>query len=101
MQLQSNNLAPDAWDVATVSDMCVDLVVSGNVRPEFHQVEQIVGDYSLELGGSANIFAAQLAKLGAKAGVVGFVGTDMFGEFALGELEKIGVDTRHVKKRAS
>jgi len=101
MQLQSNNLAPDAWDVATVSDMCVDLVVSGNVRPEFQQVEQIVGDYSLELGGSANIFATQLAKLGARAGVLGYVGADMFGEFALQELDQIGVDTTHVKKLSS
>jgi ribokinase len=101
MQLQSNNLAPDAWDVATVSDMCVDLVVSGNVRPEFHQVEQIVGDYSLELGGSANIFATQLAKLGARAGVLGYVGADMFGEFALQELDQIGVDTTRVKKLSS
>jgi len=101
MQLQSNNLAPDAWDVATVSDMCVDLVVSGNVRPEFNQVEQIVGDYSLELGGSANIFATQLAKLGARAGVLGYVGADMFGEFALQELDQIGVDTTRVKKLSS
>jgi ribokinase len=101
MQLQCNNLAPDPWDVATVSDMCVDLVVSGNVRPEFHQVEQIVGDYSLELGGSANIFASQLAKLGARAGVLGYVGADMFGEFVLQELDQIGVDTTRVKKLAS
>src|SRR6266478_9430539 len=101
MQLQSNNLAPDAWDVAAVSDMCVDLVVSGNVRPEFHQAEQIVGDYSLELGGSANIFATQLAKLGARAGVLGYVGADMFGEFALQELDQIGVDTTRVKKLSS
>lgn len=101
MQLQSNNLAPDAWDVATVSDMCVDLVVRGNVRPEFHQVEQIVGDYSLELGGSANIFATQLAKLGARAGVLGYVGADMFGEFALQKLDQIGVDTTRVKKLSS
>src|ERR1700682_1882252 len=98
MQLQCNNLAPDPWDVATVSDMCVDLVVSGNVRPEFHQFEQIVGDYSLELGGSANIFASQLAKLGARSGVVGYIGRDMFGEFALRELEKMGVDTSYVKE---
>jgi ribokinase len=101
MQLQSNNLATNPWDVATVSDMCVDLVVRGNVRPEFHQVEQIVGDYSLELGGSANIFASQLAKLGARAGVLGYVGADMFGEFALQELGQIGVDTTRVKKLAS
>jgi len=101
MQLQSSNFAPDGWDVATVSDMCVDLVVSGNVRPEFHQVEQIVGDYSLELGGSANIFASQLAKLGARAGILGYVGSDMFGKFALQELDQIGVDTTRVKKLAS
>ncbi len=101
MQLQSNNLAPDGWDVGTVSDMCVDLMVRGNVRPAFHQVEQIVNDYSLELGGSANIFAAQLAKLGARAGVLGYVGKDMFGEFALQELDQIGVDTTRVKKLAS
>jgi ribokinase len=101
MQLQSGNLAPNPWDVATVSDMCVDLMVRGNVRPEFHQMEQIVGDYSLELGGSANIFATQLAKLGARAGVLGYVGADRFGEFALQELDQIGVDTTRVKKLAS
>jgi ribokinase len=101
MQLQSGNLAPNPWDVATVSDMCVDLMVRGNVRPEFHQIEQIVGDYSLELGGSANIFATQLAKLGARAGVLGYVGADRFGEFALQELDQIGVDTTRVKKLAS
>jgi len=101
MQLQSNNLAPHPWDVASVSDMCVDLVVRGNVRPEFHQVEQIVGDYSLELGGSANIFASQLAKLGARTGVLGYVAADMFGEFALQALEQIGVDVTRVKKLSS
>jgi ribokinase len=101
MSSQSRSSVRTPLDVFTVSDMCVDLVVSGNVRPEFHQVEQIVGDYSLELGGSANIFATQLAKLGGKSGIVGFIGADMFGEFALGELEKAGVDTRHVKKRSS
>src|SRR6266567_615113 len=101
MTLQSNNLAPNPFDVVTVSDMCADLVVSGNARPEFHQVEQIVGDYSLELGGSANIFASQLAKLGARAGVLGYVGADMFGEFVLQQLDLIGVDTTRVKKLAS
>ena len=57
MQLHSNNLAPDGWDVGTVSDMCVDLIVSGNVRPAFHQVEQIVDDYSMELGEGRLIFS--------------------------------------------
>jgi ribokinase len=100
MQLQKSNIATDPVDVMTVADMCVDLVVVGNVRPEFHQVEQIVGDYSLELGGSANIFASQLVKLGARVGVIGYVGRDAFGEFVLRELQEIGVDTSRVKKHA-
>jgi ribokinase len=81
--------------------MCVDLVVSGNVRPQFHQVEQIVDNYSIELGGSANIFASQMAKLGERVGVIGYVGCDSFGEFALQELGKLGVDTTYVQRHPS
>jgi ribokinase len=101
MQLQSNHAPRAPLNVLTVSDMCVDLVVTGNVRPQFHQVEQIVGDYAVELGGSANIFATQLAKLGERIGVVGYIGCDRFGEFALQELRELGVDTTFVKRDSS
>ena len=84
------------FDVLGVADMCVDIVLSGNVRPQFHQVEQIIGDCSVELGGSANIFASQMAKLGSRAGVLGWVGQDLFGDFVLGELKRCGVDVSHV-----
>jgi sugar/nucleoside kinase (ribokinase family) len=84
-------------DVLSVSDMCVDLVIRGNVRPQFHQVEQLVEDYSLEMGGSANIFASQFAKLGGKSGLVGFVGQDGLGTFLLDKLQHIGVDTSQVQ----
>lgn len=84
-------------DVLTVTDMCIDLVLAGNVRPQFHQVEQIIDDYSMELGGSANIFASQMVKLGARAGVIGCVGSDAFGQFAIEKLRSIGVDTSYVR----
>jgi len=83
-------------DVLCVSDMCVDLVLAGNVRPRFGQVEQIIGGYTLELGGSANIFAAQFTKLGGRAGVTGWIGGDAFGAFALEKLRKTGVDVSRV-----
>jgi sugar/nucleoside kinase (ribokinase family) len=76
--------------------MCVDLVLAGNVRPRFGQVEQLIGGYTLELGGSANIFAAQFARLGGRAGVIGWVGRDAFGEFALERLRETGVDATRV-----
>src|SRR5882757_5241984 len=101
MRLQSKSLASKPLDVLAVSDMCADLVLTGNVRPEFHQAEQIVGDYSLEIGGSANIFASQLTKLGARVGLLGYVGADIVGNFVLQELDQIGVDTTRVKRHAS
>lgn len=76
--------------------MCVDLVLAGNVRPRFGQVEQLIGGYSLELGGSANIFAAQFVRLGGRAGVIGWVGRDAFGGFALERLRETGVDVTRV-----
>lgn len=87
-------------DVVCVADMCVDLVLRGNVRPRFGQVEQIVGNYFLELGGSANIFAAQFVKLGGRAGVVGWVGDDVFGSFMLTRLEALGIDISRVRRHA-
>lgn len=84
-------------DVLTVADMCVDLVLTGNVRPQFHQVEQLIGDYFVELGGSSNIFITQMAKLGARVGVIGWVGSDLFGPFVIGKLRSLGVDVSRVK----
>ncbi len=84
-------------DVLVAADMCVDLILTGNVRPQFRQVEQIVNDYVLELGGSANIFASQMVKLGARAGVIGKLGQDYFGELALRRLTELGVDTSRVR----
>jgi sugar/nucleoside kinase (ribokinase family) len=87
----SDQAPDDTFDVLAASDMCVDLVLTGNVRPQFHQVEQIVDDFSLELGGSANIFASQLVKLGARVGVIGWVGKDVFGEFCLSRINDLGI----------
>lgn len=84
------------FDILCVSDMCVDMVMTGDVRPRFNQVEQIIDGYSIELGGSANIFASQAAKLGGRSGVIGWVGEDAFGQFCLETLQSLGVDTSRV-----
>ena len=88
---------PDVpFDVALVADMCVDVIVSGNVRPLFGQREQLVDDYLLEIGGSANVFACQAAKLGLRTTVMGRVGDDAFGEFLCRRLVEEGVDVSGV-----
>lgn len=88
---------PNGMDVMAVSDMCVDIILRGNVRPEFGQVEQIVDDCSIQIGGSANIFMTQMAKLGARTGLLGWMGNDAFADFLLRTFHAIGVDTTHLK----
>jgi len=85
------------YDIITFGDMCVDLIVTGeDVVPQFGQVEKLVGDYELEMGGSCNIFACQAARLGLKVGILGRVGDDGFGRLILRRLAESGVDTQHV-----
>jgi sugar/nucleoside kinase (ribokinase family) len=85
------------YDVITFGDMCVDLIVSGDdIVPRFGQVEQLVDDYALEMGGSCALFACQAAKLGLRTGILGRVGDDVFGRLILDRLASCGVDTAHV-----
>jgi ribokinase len=84
------------FDVVTISDSCVDLLLYGNVAPRFGQVEQLVDDYLLEMGGSCAIFACQAAKLELKVGILGRVGDDDFGHLILRRLGESGVDTRYM-----
>jgi ribokinase len=85
------------YDILTFGDMCVDLIITGDdVIPEFGQVEKLVDNYDLEMGGSCNIFACQAAKLGLRVGVFGRVGDDEFGRLVIQRLTDSGVDTQHV-----
>jgi len=88
---------PKKFDILTFGDMCVDLIVTGDdVVPQFGQIEKLVGDYELEMGGSCNIFACQSAKLGLRVGIMGRVGDDDFGRLVLRRLVESGVDVQHV-----
>ncbi len=84
------------FDIGCVADLCVDLILTGNVVPQFRQIEQLVDGYALELGGSGSIFASQIAKLGGHIKIVGAVGCDAFGDLIQDQLRAAGVDTRDV-----
>ena len=84
------------YDVAVIADLCVDILVKGDVVPVWGQAEQFVDDYCLELGGSAGIFATQFARLGGRVGLYGTVGNDLFGRYLRERLTGLGVATEHV-----
>ena len=86
-----------AFDLVAFGDTCVDLILNdADVAPEFAQVEKLVADYDLVMGGSCCIFAAQAAKLGLKVALVARVGADAFGQLVVDTLAAAGVDTRHI-----
>jgi ribokinase len=89
--------ASRSFDLITIGDLCVDLAFSGgDVVPAFGQVEKLVGDYVVEMGGSCAIFACQAAKLGLRVAILGRVGPDMFGDLVVHRLRECGVDTRFI-----
>lgn len=85
------------FDVVVFGDTCVDLILrDDDVVPQFGQVEKLVADYDLEMGGSCCIFATQAAKLGLRVALLGRVGADAFGELIVDTLSAAGVDTRYM-----
>ncbi len=84
------------FDVAVVGEINVDLILQGNVEPEFGQVEKIVQDCRLSVGSSAAIFACGAARLGFRTAFIGIAGEDTFGRFMVAEMEARGIDTAGV-----
>jgi sugar/nucleoside kinase (ribokinase family) len=84
------------YDLLVAGEINPDLILSGNVMPEFGQVEKIVDDAKLTVGSSSVIFACGAARLGLKVAFIGICGDDVFGRFMLDEMSKRGVDVNHV-----
>lgn len=80
------------FDVLVVGELNADLILSGDVTPQYGQAEKLIDDASLVLGSSSAIFAAGAARLGLRVAFVGKVGDDALGRFALDELRKRGVN---------
>ncbi len=84
------------FDLVVVGDVNADLILRGDVTPVFGQVEKLLDDAELVIGGSATIFACGAARLGLRVAFVGKVGDDVFGHFMLDALNLRGIDTAGV-----
>ena len=84
------------FDILVAGEINPDLILSGNVTPEFGQVEKLVDSAELTVGSSSAIFACGAARLGLKVAFVGVCGADIFGRFMLDELGRRGVDVSAV-----
>jgi sugar/nucleoside kinase (ribokinase family) len=80
------------FDILAVGELNADLILRGDVTPEFGQVEKLIESADLTLGSSTGIFACGAAQLGLRVAFIGKVGDDEFGHFLLRELERRGID---------
>ncbi len=76
-------MAKKLFDVVVVGELNADLVLSGDVIPEFGQVEKLVDRADLAIGSSAGIFACGAARLGLRVAFIGLLGADAFGQFMI------------------
>lgn len=87
------------FDILVAGEINPDLILAGNVTPEFGQVEKIVGSATLTIGSSSAIFACGAARLGLRVAFIGVCGEDVFGRFMLGEMRARDVDVGNVITR--
>jgi sugar/nucleoside kinase (ribokinase family) len=81
------------FDLLVVGEINPDLILRGDVTPEFGQVEKNVDDATLTIGSSSVIFACGAARLGLRVAFVGAVGDDIFGRFMREQMAQRGIDT--------
>jgi sugar/nucleoside kinase (ribokinase family) len=87
------------FDVLVVGEINPDLILSGDVMPEFGQVEKIIDAAHLTIGSSSVILACGLTKLGLTVAFCGLCGDDVFGRFMLEEMKVHHIDVSAVAVR--
>jgi sugar/nucleoside kinase (ribokinase family) len=83
-------------DILVLGELNADLILRGDVVPEWNQTEKLIDDAALTLGSSSAIFACGAARLGLRVAFVGVVGEDLLGRFCRESLGARGVDTSGV-----
>ena len=86
----------ETHDILVAGEINPDLILIGDVTPEFGQVEKLVDSASLTIGSSSAIFACGAARLGLKVAFIGVCGDDFFGRFMLEEMQERDVDVSRV-----
>jgi len=83
-------------DILVLGELNADLILRGDVVPEWNQAEKLIDDAALTLGSSSAIFACGAARLGLRVAFAGVTGDDLLGRFCREALEARGVDTSGV-----
>ena len=86
--------------ILVIGELNVDIVATGLRSVPEMGAEILAEKCELTLGSASAIFAAGMAKLGHRVTFFSHVGQDYFGDFCLKALQRSGVSTRHVTRKA-
>jgi sugar/nucleoside kinase (ribokinase family) len=84
------------YTVLAFGELNVDLILSGMTEPPKFGGEVLAEQLGMHAGGSTANVAACCAQLGMATTLVSNVGSDSFGDFLVGEMERLGVATSHI-----
>ena len=84
------------FELLVAGEINPDLILSGDVVPAFRQVEKLVDSAVLVAGSSAVITASAGVRLGLRTAFIGVRGNDLFGDFMVGEMKRLGLDVTGV-----
>jgi len=85
------------FDVIGIENLIMDFAVQIDKLPKTDGGARIL-DMCWQSGGNASSAIAALARLGAKCGMVGGIGSDSFGAFGKNDMIYHGVDVSHIKQ---
>jgi len=81
------------FDLLVLGDANPDLMVRGDIPPEFDKAERLVDRADLVIGGSGAIAACGAARLGLRVAFAGVMGDDVLGRFVRDSLVEREIDT--------
>ncbi len=84
------------FDLLVAGEINPDLILSGDVQPEFGQVEKLIDRADMTIGSSSVIMACGSARLGLQVAFSGLCGDDVFGRFMMDAMQQRAVDTSSV-----
>jgi sugar/nucleoside kinase (ribokinase family) len=89
---------PQTPRILVAGEINADLICQGYREFATPGKEVLVDDFAMTLGSASAICAAGLAKLGNSTAFVGKVGADLWGDYCVDFLARLGVDVSRVRK---
>ena len=94
----TTNASPVGSGILVAGEINADLICQGYREFPRPGREVLVDQFAMTLGSASAICAAGLARLGSATSFIGKVGADLWGDYCVDFLERLGVDTSLVMK---